>query len=137
MNNTLFIPHSLKQEISPKGVPTYLYLIETDKWRPTEIIHYFDQDSNYLESKLKTEICNQYSIVVGDYPYSKSNCYWKPNGKGTHTEVFNINDHEIPQNPKHLIFWNAVKEGFAKRDPFVKTGNDCGNFSFYVQYLVK
>ena len=138
MNNILKAPKLLKNTFSSKGSPMSLYLCETDKWRPTELIHYFDQNGNYIESKLKTQQCDRFLTTTGYYPHIASYSTWKPSRKKPYIEVFDINTRMIPQDPPtHLIFWNAVKEGFARRDPFVKTGDDCGNFYFYVQYLVK
>ena len=48
MNNILKAPKLLKNTFSSKGSPMSLYLCETDKWRPTELIHYFDQNGNYI-----------------------------------------------------------------------------------------
>ena len=106
--------------------------------RPVEIIHYFDQHANYLESLFITEQKELMKIEKTPVSANKPRIFWKKVGKAN-KGVFNINTYIYPDDEMNNAFWGAVKECFNKREPKVDVWIPSARtrYTFIVQYLVK
>ena len=107
--------------------------------RPIGLIHYFDQYANYLDSVLTTE--RKELKKYEKLPISKNKPWfrWESIGNQPIKYTFNINTISYPDDEANQVFYGAVKDCFAKREPKVDVylKSIPTRYSFIVQYLVR
>lgn len=105
--------------------------------RPTELIHYFTQDGDYIESVFILDLHEQQ--IVKSTNGNRQRILWQKTGeKRKRDEPFNINDIPYKNDDETFNeFYKEVKECFKKKGARVITKMIYPEYNFIVQYLVK
>lgn len=105
--------------------------------RPTELIHYFTQDGEYIESVFILELHEQ--VIVKSSDGNKQRILWQKTGeKRKRCEPFDINGIPCKKDDETFNeFYREVKDCFNNKKPRVITKKIYPEYNFIVQYLVK